>query len=193
MQAALGAGYSEQYSQKKGWKLLDLEQVRSYVKKLRERMNQRAEKSATDVVNEYAKIAFADRVSFLKEDPDKPGDFIYKSPDELTDDQRAVVEKVTMHTNEIFVEDEEGKRRSIFRQEYNYVFSDKQTALHQMGRHFGIFDDKLRLTTQTNQFKNLSSEQLLQLKSAVANVMSGAIIDGQTGAVIGYDPTPTKQ
>lgn len=186
-QAALGAGYSQQYAKSKSYKLIEQPHVAQEINRIRQRMNQMAEKSATDVVNEFSKVAFTDRVSFLKEDPLKPGEYMYKSPDELTDDQRAVVEKVNIYTTEIVILNEDGSKQNVFRQEYGYVLSDKMTALNQMGRHFGIFDDKLRLTTSTNQFKHLSSDQLLQLKAAFANVMTGNsnLIDAKTGMLIG--------
>lgn len=140
-------------------------------------MNERAEKSATDVVNEYARIAFADRVDFLKPDPLREGYFIFKSPDELTEDQRAVVERVNMTTEELTIEDVKHKR-----QKYTYVLSDKANALQQMGRHFGIFDDKLRLESNSkNPFANATPEQLARLKESVIGIMTtgGTVVDGE--------------
>lgn len=181
IEACKGAGYSDKYSKKMGHNLFKRDEIRNEVQRVRARLNERAEKSATDVVNEYAKIAFTDRVSFLKEDPHIPGEFIYKSPDELDEDQRAIVEKVTFNTQEVRVVNQETREvETIFRQEYNYILSDKANALQQMGRHFGIFDDKLRLVqSQQNPFKNASPEQLAELKKSFIGIMSGEAIDGE--------------
>ena len=174
--AMKAAGYSENYAKTKAKVMLNNEEIVTEINRIRQRMNERAEKSATDVVNEYSKIAFTDRVDFLKEDDLRPGEYIYKAPHELTDEQRSIVEKVTTTRREITTE--EGR---VWRQEYNYILSDKANALQQMGRHFGIFDDKLKLTAgQTNPFKNASPEQLAKLKESFVGIMAGGqVVDGQ--------------
>jgi len=177
-QAAREAGYSHSYANTIGPKqLLEQPEVVSEIKRIRLRMNEMADKSATDVVNQFSKIAFTDRVAFLKEDPERPGEYIYKSPDELTQVQRDCIENTKMYTAEIVVVEHDAKgkteTRSVFRQEYNYVFSDKAKALEQMGRHFGIFDDKLRINaTHMNPFENVNNAQLAQLKKAWIKTMN---------------------
>lgn len=181
-QSCVAAGYTENYANTKGPKqLLSHPEVMAEITRLRNRLNERADKSATDVVNEYAKIAFADRVDFLKEDPIRPGNYVYKAPHELTDEQRSVVDKVIVHDNVRIVVIENDEPRELFRQEYEYVLSDKSNALQQMGRHFGIFDDKLKLQMiQNNPFKNATPEQLAQLRQSFVGIMSkGETVDGE--------------
>lgn len=171
-EAARGAGYTDKYAQALSHKLLKHDEVVAEIQRIRDILNKQADKSATDVVNEFSKIAFTDRVSFLKEDPHYPGEFIYKSPNELTDDQRAIVEKVTYNTHEITVI-ENGEVQKLWIKHYTYVLSDKSKALENMGRHFGIFDDKLRLVSnQQNPFKNASPAQLEQLKKQWVTTMN---------------------
>ena len=174
-QAAISAGYSEQYAYSKAHKkLLENPEVLAEIKRLRARLNERADKSATDVVNEYSKIAFTDRVSFLKDDDIRPGEWMYKAPDELTDDQRALVEKVHMSVCKVQGVTPDGEPITVHRQEYRYVLADKANALQQMGRHFGIFDDKLRLgVAKSNPFANASPEQLEQLKRSLMKTING--------------------
>jgi len=158
---------------------LENPEIVAEIKRIRARLNEVADKSATDVVNEYSKIAFVDRVSFLKPDPQIPGAWMYKSPEELTPEQRAVVEKVnTTFRNHRHTID--GELVEFERQEYTYVLSDKANALQQMGRHFGIFDDKLKLVSgHTNPFKNASPEQLAELKKSFVGIMTKpAAIEG---------------
>lgn len=174
-QAAIDAGFSKQYAKSNSYKLLDDPDIIAEIKRIRMRMNERAEKSATDVVNEYAKIAFTDRVDFLKEDELRPGEYIYKAPHELSDAQRAIVEKVNTTRREIRLADDS----RVWRQEYTYVLSDKANALQQMGRHFGIFDDKLKLIgSHQNPFKHASPEQLEQLRKSWVETMNQKAIEG---------------
>lgn len=179
-QAALTAGYSKHYANTKASKaLLGHEGVVAEIQRLRNRLNERADKSASDVVNEYARIAFTDRTSFLKPDPHFPGSLVYKAPEELTTDQKALVEKVTAnwHTRTRMID---GEKVVVDRMEYSYVLLDKANALQQMGRHFGIFDDKLKLVQhQQNPFKNATPEQLEQLRTSIVGIMSGDTIDGE--------------
>jgi phage terminase small subunit len=176
-QAALAAGYSEHYANTKGpKKLLEHVEVLAEIKRVRARLNETADKSATDVVNEFSKIAFTDRVDFLKEDPYYPGEFVYKSPDELTPDQRHIVERVTYTLHEIVVIRDEVPEK-LWIKHYVYVLSDKAKALEQMGRHFGIFDDKLKLVgNQQNPFKNASPAQLEKLRKTVIQTMTDPVL-----------------
>lgn len=177
-EAARAAGYSEKYAIGMSHKLLKNEEVITEIQRIRARINQTADKSSTDVVNEFSKIAFVDRVDFLKEDPNYPGEFIYKSPDELTPDQRAIVEKVTYNMHEITII-ENGEVQKVWIKHYTYVLSDKSKALENMGRHFGIFDDKLKLMSgAANPFKNASPAQLEQLKESWVKTMNQGAIEG---------------
>jgi len=183
--AAVEAGYSKQYAKGNAGKLLNKADVIAEIKRLRERMNQQADKSATDVVNEYSKIAFADRTSFLKEDPDFPGHRVYKSPDELTQEQRDIVESVTptWYTRKRNIN---GQVVEVHRQEFRYVIADKANALQQMGRHFGIFDDKLRIgVSRTNPFANATQAQLEQLKKSWIKTMTDPkLLEGECEEVV---------
>jgi phage terminase small subunit len=179
-QAAIDAGYSLHYAKTATLRLLKNEEVQSQIQRMRERLNQQADKSATDVVNEYAKIAFADRYEFLKDDPDFPGMMINKSPDELTPEQRALCTEIKpqYHTRKRTIE---GEKIEVHRQEWHYRFSDKENALQQLGRHFGIFDDKLKLIgSQTNPFKNATPAQLEALrKSWTQTMVDPKLLEGE--------------
>ena len=72
IQASKEAGYSERYTKSKAHKLLEIPAVIDEIKRLRARVNEQVEKSAADVINEFSKIAFTDRIDFLKEDPYYP-------------------------------------------------------------------------------------------------------------------------
>ena len=187
--SALEAGYAKTYAHSKSGKLLNHPEIIAEIKRLRVRMDQQADKAAVDVVNEFSKVAFTDRTTFLKPDPDFPGQFCYKAPDELTDKQKACVEKVTPINRKKDIFDDNGVRMSSFyREEYKYIFSDKVNALTQMGRHFGIFDDKLKLgVSSQNPFTNVSQEQLAQLKESWVKTMNDPkllTVDGEFTEVL---------
>ena len=181
MVAAEGAGYSKNYAKSGALRLLQDPDIISEIQRLRQRLNERAEKSSSDVVNEYSKIAFTDRYEFLKDDPDFPGQHVYKAPEELTEEQRAicVMIKPVWRTRKRIIDKETVE---VHRQEWEYRFADKENALQQMGRHFGIFDDKLRLTSSAqNPFKNATPEQLEKLKESWIKTMNAggvAAIEG---------------
>lgn len=170
--SAREAGYSAAYINSKAYKILERPHIIAEIKRLRGVINERAEKTATDVVNEFSKIAFIDRVSFLKEDDLRPGEFMYKSPEELTQEQRDIVEDTKIYNVEIVLF-EDKKPKPVWRQQYTYVLSDKAKALEQMGRHYGIFDDKLKLLgSQANPFINATNAQLEELKGAFIKTMT---------------------
>lgn len=171
-QSALDAGYTPYYAKSKSALMLNKPHIIAEIKRVRTHLDKRADKSSVDVVNEFSKIAFTDRVGFLKEDPHYPDEFIYKAPDELTPDQRAIVEKVMYNTHEITVI-ENGEVQKLWVKHYTYVLSDKAKALENMGRHFGIFDDRLRLgASQSNPFAKVSQQQLEQLRKAWTKTMT---------------------
>jgi phage terminase small subunit len=180
IKAAKEAGYTDQYAHSKSHRLLEHPAIINEIRRLRARVNEQVEKSATDVINEFSKIAFTDRIDFLKEDEHHPGEFIYKAPDELSPDQRAIVEKVTYNVIELSIM-EEGQPRTVFVKHYSYILSDKSKALEQMGRHFGLFDDKLRLVgNQQNPFKTASPAQLKELHKTYVGIMNdGKVIEGK--------------
>ena len=184
-QSARQAGYSEKYSIGKACQqLMQNPDIIAEIQRTRARLNESADKSATDVVNEFSKIAFIDRVDFLKEDPYYPGEYVNKSPDELTPDQRAIVEKITSSMHEITII-RDGEVEKLWIKNYTYVLADKSKALENMGRHFGIFDDKLRLTTAaSNPFKGATPAQLEALKSSWITTMTDPkLIEGHAEEV----------
>jgi phage terminase small subunit len=185
-QAAKLAGYSERSAQKNSYLLLRKPAVIAEIQRIRDRTNIAATRSSTEVVDEISRLAFSDALNYIKPDPDMPGQWINKSPDELTEAERAAVSKIRIYNHKVG-KDENGE--AIMQQRYSYELHDKLTSLIQMGRHFGIFDDKLRLVRGgTNRFSNLSPEQLAALRKKITSFMSqsmeptaieGSVVDNQ--------------
>ena len=94
------------------------------------------------------------------------------------------MEKVTYTMHEIMVIRDNAPEK-LWIKAYTYVLSDKSKALENMGRHFGIFDDKLKLIGhQQNPFKNATPAQLEKLRKSWVGVMTDpALIEGKVEEV----------
>lgn len=180
--AARQAGYSESFIRKLSWRLLQRDDVKLEIARLRQRVEARTERNAIDVVNQIAKHAFAEILDYVKPDPEKPGNYISKSPEELTPDQRAAV--ASFKVMPVYERDNNGDivtPRVVKGYEYKYTLHDQPASLIQMGRHFGIFDDKLKITNGAgNRFVNLTPEKLAELRTQIVNYMRNAAGDQAT-------------
>lgn len=186
--AAIEAGYSAAVARAKSGFILKRPQVAKRIAELRERMDRMAVRSSVDVINELSRLAFNDALSFMKPDPEAPGLWVFKAPDELTTDQRAAVASVQT-VNVRAGENPNGSDRFV--QHYTYTFHDKITALVQMGRHYGLFDDRLRLEKPNkNRFSNLTTEQLNELRSKIVRFI--VTTQGDRPALEGQVIEPAK-
>lgn len=171
--AALDAGYSASYAKANAYTLLKNDDVRLEIKRLREKVEDVMLRPASDVANLISRIAFTDPLSFLKPDDMHPGRTMFKAPDELTLEQRLCIRKINIKQEYKEVTRNKRKIREFVRETFTYEFKDPERALENMGRYYGIFDDKLRLTGRTdNPLAGLSTDKLMKIKQAVAKVMT---------------------
>ena len=186
--AAIKAGYSPEYAQKRSYQLVKKPHIIAEIERQKlkraERMRRveyKAEWTAADTINRMGQLAFAQILDFVKADPEIEGNWIGKSPDELTPAQKAAV--ASFKAVPEYERDANGdikKPRVLKRYEYRYTLHDPPAALANMFRHFGLFDDKLRLIGSTdNRFKNLSPEQLAALKDKIIAHMNAAVTDAE--------------
>ena len=170
--AALEAGYSEQYAKKKAYNLLTLPAVANEVKTLMGKVERRAVYKAADVIDGLADIAFAREPDLMIEDGDA---YRYKSPDELTDAEKAAIRKTFKHV----IRDKDG---TVVFVEYSYELHDKLSALVQMGRHYGLFNDKLHVQHNFGQFAEVSTADLERVTNELKKLLPseiGRIIEGE--------------
>ena len=123
-QAAIRAGYSERTASRIGPQLLGKNWVREAIEKAQAKRARRVEITADRVVAELAKIAFSDPRDLMEWGPDG---VVLRPSAELSDDQAASVAEVA--------ENNAGLRLKKH---------DKVKALELLGRHIGIFTDKVR-------------------------------------------------
>lgn len=137
-QAAIRAGYSAKTARAAAARTLSNVSIRTEIARRQRDLQVRTEVSQDRVVRELARVAFADAASHvqvrLREVPCPDGTRArvpvveVKPTAELTDDQRAAIASIKQGANGIEVK-----------------LWDKLKALELLGRHIGMFNDKLEI------------------------------------------------
>jgi len=161
--AAIRAGYAESTAAAAASKFLnDNIDVRRYIAHLKKERAKRLEVSADRIVEELARIAYADHRTFY----DKDGFPI--SLELLTDDQQAAVKNIKWrYWNEKY----DGKPQDpekIQRVVDHYYFYDRVDALKMLGHHLGMSLDKPSEKVQgpEKQEQEITFEMLLRKLNA---------------------------
>lgn len=132
-QAAIRAGYSKKNAYQIGSENLRKPQIQSEIARRQKDLQKRTEVTQEQVVKELARLAFADASVVCVTDFDN-----------LTEDQRAAIQ---------------GIKPTNFGWEIKLC--DKLKALELLGRHIGMFNDKIEVrATVENPFAGLSTEEL---------------------------------
>ena len=125
-QAAIRAGYSPKTASQQSARLLGNVKVQQAVAEGQKAIRNKLDVSAERVILELARIAFADMRKAARW-----GDAVVLVPsDEIDDDTAAAVAEVTQTAH--------GPKVKLF---------DKRSALVDLGRHLGMFTDKVDVTT----------------------------------------------
>ena len=174
--AAEAAGYSPSMV-RSAFQIAKRDHVQRQIEVYTDRLTRRVMREDAEVVQELADIAFQDPASFLHQNDDDTWRF--KRPDELTSAQRACIR--TIRPKKIYAK-EDKERVTPIDTEFTYTFHDKMNALTQMGRHFGLFQDNVHVTSEARQFKNLPQEVLLELRESMRVAIAkaeGNVIEGE--------------
>lgn len=129
-QAAIRAGYSKRNADKIGPELLGKTRVAEAIQAAMQKREQRTEITQDMVLQELAKIGFSDMKSFSQWGP--RGVTLIESG-QLTPDQSACVSEVSQTWSE--------SGGSI-----KFKLHDKVAALEKIGRHLGMFKDKVEVS-----------------------------------------------
>ncbi len=132
-QAAIRAGYSAGTAHVQGSRLLSNVKVREAIAKAQAKAAAKVEVTVERVVNELAKIAFANMQDYMAA---TPGGDPYLDFSKLTRDQAAALAEVTV---EDFVDGRGEDARAVKR--VKFKLHDKRAALVDLGRHLGMFQD----------------------------------------------------
>ena len=133
--AAIAAGYSKKTSNSQGSRLLTHAKVQDFIKEFMGKREERTEITGDMVIKELAKLALADIRKLYD------GDRLLL-PHELDDNTAASISS--------FKTKREGDAEEGFYEIEEYKRYDKTKSLELLGRHFGLFNDKLKIETEFN-------------------------------------------
>lgn len=130
-QAAIRAEYSPKTAEATASRLLRNVKVQEFLKVARDDMQKRLELTADDVVRQLSKIAMRDIKDFV--DWGKDGTFTLKAADEI---DGTIVDAIQEDITDF------GEYQKINR---SVKFPDRMKALELLGRHLGLWNDKLKV------------------------------------------------
>ncbi|NFA43984.1 terminase small subunit [Clostridium botulinum] len=163
-QAAIRAGYTPKYANKKVYALLDKPEIKEYLDKRMNAREKRTEITQDKVLSELAAIAFSNASDFFKVidkkitvngneildtygKPKTYKDVEFINTDNLSDDNKKVISSIKQGANGLEIK-----------------LNDKIKALELVGRHLGMFKDKVEINGNVNNpFEGLTTEQLLKM------------------------------
>ena len=129
-QAAIRAGYSSASAGEQGSALLKNPKVRAHVDELLAERSRRTGVTQDRVVRELARIAFVSPLDIINAE-----DATIK--EDASDDDKAVIQSIRVKT--IPSDYGDGVEREV-------KLADKQKALELLGRHLGMFNDRVNVT-----------------------------------------------
>ncbi len=130
-EAAIRAGYSAKTAAVIGYENLTKPHIAAAIATARSKQSERTALTADMVVQELAKIAFANMGDYMRA---QPGGDPYVDFSMLTRDQAAALREVTVDT---YVEGHGENARKVRR--IKFKLGDKRAALVALGKHFGLF------------------------------------------------------
>ena len=153
-QAAIRAGYSERSARSIAGRLLTKDNIQREISRRQKDLQRRTEVSQERVVKELARVAFADATDYVQVETrtvekNDGTELSYQTVTltetaELSADQRAAIAGIKQGANGVEVK-----------------LHDKIKALELLGRHIGMFNDKIEVrATVENPFAGLSTEEL---------------------------------
>lgn len=119
-------------------RLLNSDKVLARVQELQTRAASRTEISIASVLQELAKIGFANMEAYFRSNTD--GDPVLDFSN-LTSEQKAALSEVTVET---YLEGRGEDARTV--KKVKFKLHDKRAALVDIGRHFGMFKEKLEIS-----------------------------------------------
>ena len=131
-QAAIRAGYSKKTANEQGCQNLAKLNIQAYLQKLMAERSARTEIDADNVVRELGKLAFSNIGDYVTFGPEG---VTLKPSKDLTNEQRACISAVS----EMVIKDGRTVR---------FKLHDKTKNLELLGRHLGLFNNKLDIEHQ---------------------------------------------
>ena len=177
--ACRDAGYSKTSAGALAAKLLKNGRVASRIEELRSELRDRHSATADNIIERYRKMAMGDPVSLVVVDSET-GLTRFKTPDELTDDERGMIADVSIRTRT--TKDEHGAERT--HQQFSYKLVNIKDSLDSLSRTFGMFRDKIEhehhhKITQLFEFVAANPENSETVAMLDKKYKGGTTIDGE--------------
>ncbi|MDU4393264.1 MAG: terminase small subunit [Acinetobacter ursingii] len=134
-QAAIRAGYSEKTAAVIGAENLIKPNIAKAIEEAQNKRSERTEITQDRVLQELAKIGFSNMLDYMT--ITEGGDLVHDFS-ALTRDQAAAISEVVV---EEYAEGRDEDKREV--KKIKFKLSDKRAALVDMGRHLGMFKDKI--------------------------------------------------
>ena len=149
-QAAIRAGYKEKAAYRTGAENLRKPQIQEEIQKRMQERQQRTEVTQDMVVKELAAIAFARATDYVEiRSNGVCSTVVIKPTTNLSDQQIRAIAGIKEGANGIEIK-----------------LNDKEKALELLGRHLGMWNDKIKVdgeVTTNNPFEELTTEELKKL------------------------------
>ena len=153
-QAAIRAGYSKKTAYSMGQRLLKNVEVKKMIRELEEAASERTSITKDMVLKELAKIAFVDPRKLFDEEG-RPKDIRFLDPDTAA----------ALSSVDIYEEfDYNGDEKELMGYTKKYKWSDKLRALEMLGKHLGMFTDKVHVEGTVETGADKLAGILAQLK-----------------------------
>lgn len=152
--AAVQAGYSPKTAEKIGWQQLENPRVAAAIQEAHRRRARRLDISAERVLQEYARIGFADPRKVMSWGPD--GIRLVDS-EELDDDAAACIAEVSETFVKSYVDDDDVRHETL---KLTVKFHPKIQALDALSKHLQLFKDGDTNVTNVNVFVASARERL---------------------------------
>jgi phage terminase small subunit len=136
--AARDAGFAKRSAGQTAAKLLKNPRVLARVEELRAELRDRHSATADNIIERYRKMAMGDPVSLVVVDSET-GLSRFKTPDELTEDERGMIADVSIRTSTHTLPD----GSEVQRQQFSYKLVNVKDSLDSLSRTFGMFRDKI--------------------------------------------------
>ena len=141
--AAKAAGYSAKTAMEQGYQLLQNPSVQNFIQERYQQRRNRHEITVDRVIDELALIAYADMKDYATIEPG--GSVTLKPFEEMPEGASRAISKIKEKRKELAEAEGEGKS-VIIENQLEFGHWDKVKALELIGKHLGIFQDKLQLS-----------------------------------------------
>ncbi|EJO5347312.1 terminase small subunit [Clostridium botulinum] len=170
-QAAIRSGYSKKYAMAHAYELLDKEHIKEYISKKMKDREKRTEITQDFVLKELYAIAKSNCSDFAKVVEKSYMKPVYDKQGNKIGEEEVFYKDVDIIETDNLPEDKKKAIAAIKQTKFGIAVEscDKVKALELLGKHLGIFKDKVELSGDmnvNNPYENLTTEQLLKLAGA---------------------------